>query len=127
MNGLEEIEKKQNIKFPEEYKRLYQSEFNNIDSSVEIHAGDDVFCIRKFLTAIEIHEVLEEFYDLFGYDIVPIAETDDDNYICLYYRENTKSPSIIYWNYELALENPEECILFLYDSIYGFETKLMQK
>lgn len=70
---------------------------------------------------------MEEFYDFFGYDIIPIAETDDDNYICLYYKENMKKPLIIYWNYELALENPEEGILFLYDSIYEFETKMIKK
>lgn len=126
MYSLESIEKRQNIKFPEEYKQLYQSNFKEIDNRLEIHAGDDVFCISKFLTTTEINDILEEYYDFFGYDIVPIAETDDD-YICLYYRENRKKPSIVYWNYELALENPEEGILFLYDSMYEFETKLMQK
>lgn len=127
MYSLESIEKKQNIKFPEEYKRLYQSNFKGIENSIEIHVGDDVFCISKFLTATEIHDILKEFYNFFGYDIVPIAETAEDDYICLYYRENMKKPSIVYWNYELALENPEEGILFLYDSMYEFETKLKQK
>lgn len=32
MYSLESIEKKQNIKFPEEYKRLYQSNFKQIDN-----------------------------------------------------------------------------------------------
>lgn len=127
MYSLESIEKKQNIKFPEEYKRLYQSNFKEIDNRIEIHVGDDVFCISKFLTTTEISDILKEYYDFFGYDIVPIAETDEDDYICLYYRENMKKPLIVYWNYELALENPEEGILFLYDSMYEFETKLKQK
>lgn len=86
-----------------------------------------MFCISKFLTTTEINDILKEFYDFFGYDIVPIAETDEDDYISLYYRENIEKPSIVYWNYELALENPEEGILFLYDSMYEFETKLKQK
>ncbi len=38
-----------------------------------------------------------------------------------------KKPLIIYQNYELVLENPEEGILFLYDSIYEFETKMIKK
>lgn len=126
MCSLESIEKKQNIKFPEEYKRLYQSNFKEIDNEMKIHVKEDVFGISKFFTATEINDILEEFFDYFGYDIVPIAETDDDDYICLYYRESMKKPSIIYWNYELALENPEEGILFLYDSMYEFETKLIQ-
>lgn len=127
MYSLKSIEKKQNIKFPEEYKRLYQSNFKEIGNKIEIHVGDDVFCISRFLTTTEIDDILKEFYDFFGYDIVPIAETDDVDYICLYYKENMKEPSIVYWNYELALENPEEGILFLYDSMYEFETKLKQK
>lgn len=127
MYSLESIEKKQNIKFPEKYKQLYKSNFKEIDNRIAIHVGDDVFCISKFLTITEINDILEEFYDFFGYDIVPVAETDDDNYICLYYKENMKKPSIVYWNYELALENPEEGILFLYDSIYEFETKMIKK
>lgn len=82
---------------------------------------------NQILTTTEINDILEELYDFFGYDIVPIAETDYDDYICLYYRENMKKPSIVYWDYELALENSEEGILFLFDSMYEFETKLIQK
>lgn len=91
MYSLESIEKKRNIKFPEKYKQLYQSNFKEIDNRIEIHAGNDVFCISKFLTIIEINDILEKFYDFFGYGIVPVAETDDYNYICLYYRENMKN------------------------------------
>lgn len=125
MFSLENIEKKQNIKFPEEYKRLYQSDFKEI-SNREIHIGTDVFCISKFLTTTEIDDMLEEFYDFFGYDIVPIAETDYDDYICLYYREDRGNPTIVYWNYELALVNPEEGISSLYDSMYEFENVLKE-
>ena len=124
MYSLESIEKKQSIKFPEEYKRLYQSDFKNINNRIEIQIEDDVFCINKFVSANEINDVLQEFFDFFGYDIVPVAVTDCDNYICLYYRENMRNPSVVYWNYELALENPQEGILFLYDSMREFEAKL---
>ncbi|MBO4997320.1 MAG: hypothetical protein J6D02_04910 [Lachnospira sp.] len=42
------------------------------------------------------------------------------------YIENMKKPSIVLWNYELALENAEEGILFLYNSFYEFEALLME-
>lgn len=119
--------KKTKYKISRKYKQLYKSNFKEIDNRIAIHVGDDVFCISKFLTITEINGILEEFYDFFGYDIFSVAETDDDNYICLYYKENIKKSSIIYWNYELALENQEEGILFLYDSIYEFETKMIKK
>lgn len=126
MHSLESIEKKQNIKFTEEYKRLYQSNFKQIDNRKKFHVGDDVFCISKFLTATEINDILDEFYNILGYDLIPIAQTDDDDYICLNYIENMKKPSIVLWNYELALENAEEGILFLYNSFYEFEALLME-
>ena len=126
MYSLESIEKKQNIKLPEEYKQLYQSNFNGIGNRIKIYAGEDLFYISKFLTVTEINDLLEEFYDFFGYDVVPIAETDFDDYICLRYRENRENPSIVYWNYELALENPEEGIYFLYNSMYEFESTIKQ-
>ena len=85
MYSLKSIEKMQNIKFPEEYKRLYQSNFREIGNKIEIYVGSDVFCIRRFLTSTEIDDILKEFYDFFGYDIIPIAETDEEDYICLYY------------------------------------------
>lgn len=91
---------------------------------MEMHVGNDIFKIRKFLTATEMFDILDEFYDLFGYDIIPIAEADYDDYICLYYRKNMKQPSIIYWDYELALENPEKGILLLCEDMHEFESKL---
>ncbi len=43
---------------------------------MELHVNDDVFRIYKFLSAVEINSLLDAFYDFWGYDIVPIAETD---------------------------------------------------
>lgn len=126
MCSLKNIEKKQNIKFPIEYKRLYQSDFKEIDNKFEIRVGNDVFYISEFLKAAEINDILEEFYDFFGYDIIPIAKTNYDDYICLDYRKNIEKPSIIYWNYEIALENPEEGTLFLYNNIHEFANKLKE-
>lgn len=124
MYSLEDIEKKQNIKLPEKYKQLYKSGFKEIDGRFEIHTNEEIIRINSFLTVTEINDILEEFYDLFGYGIVPIAETEYDDYICLYYRENNSIPSIIYWFYELAVENPEEAIFNLYDNIDKFVVQL---
>lgn len=82
MYTLNDIEKKQNIKFPEEYKRLYQSDFKEFSNRLEI--------------------------------------------ICLYYRENRENPSIIYWNYELAIENSAEGLTFLFSSLHEFITNTIK-
>ena len=65
MVSLECIEKKQNIKFPEVYTKLYQSNFKGI-SKMKIQVDEDSINIRKFLNANEINDVLDEFYDYFG-------------------------------------------------------------
>ena len=72
---------------------------------------------HKFLNANEINDILDEFYDYFGYDIVPIAEVEYEDFICLDFRVNKQNPEIVYWNYELALENPIEGITLLYSSM----------
>ena len=68
------------------------------------------------LTLLE-EEYLDLFYDYFGYDIVPIAEVEYEDFICLDFRVNKQNPEIVYWNYELALENPIEGITLLYSSM----------
>ena len=116
MISLECIEKKQNIKFPEAYVELCQSNFYGI-SKMNIQVDEDSININKFLDANEINDVLDEFYDYFGYDIVPIAEVEYEDFICLDFRVNKQNPEIVYWNYELALENPIEGTTLLYSSM----------
>ena len=40
--------------------------------------------IKKFMNADEIMSAIDEFYDYFGYDIIPIGITEYDDYICFY-------------------------------------------
>ena len=123
MISLYNIEKKLNIRFPKVYMELYESDFEEI-RKIQIQADEDYIIIKKFLKAQEIDEILDEFFDYWGYDIIPVAEAEYGDYICLWYKDNRNEPSIIYWNYELALENPVEGILFLYDSIHELITEL---
>ena len=122
--SLHDIEKKQNIKLPERYRQLYLSNFRDINGRLIVRTDEEEFHIKQFLTVTEIIHALDEFYDLWGYDIVPIAEDKWENYICLYYKNSRKVPSVAYWNYDLALENPDDAISFLYDSIETFEIEL---
>lgn len=121
---LKDIEKKQNICLPKRYKQLYESGFSKFNGKSKLKIKEDIFYVKQFLTATEIIGVMDEFYDFWGYDIVPIAELEYGDYICLYYCECRKNPIIIYWNYELALENPNESILPLFNDIELFEIAL---
>lgn len=116
MISLECIEKMQNIKFPEEYTEFCQSNFKGINR-MNIQVDEDSINISKFLNANEINDVLDEYYDYLGYDIVPIAEVEYGDFICLDFRVNKQNPEIVYWNYELALENPIEGTTPLYSSM----------
>ena len=110
--NLYDIEKKQNIKLPERYKQLYQSNFQDISVRLTVQINEEAFNIKKFMTVTEIIHALDEFYDFWGYDIVPIAEDEYGNYKCLYYKSCGNIPMVVYWNYELALENPDDAIFF---------------
>lgn len=125
MITLECIERKQNIKFPEAYIDLYQSNFKDIEK-LSIKVNGDFITIKKFLNANEINDALDEFYDDLGYDLVPIAEVEYEDFICLDFRDNKKNPSIVYWNYELALENSIEGITLLYSSLNELLIKLKE-
>ena len=94
--SLHDIEKKQNIILPERYKQLYQSDFRDIDGKSIVRINGEEFHIKKFLTVAEIIHALDEFYDLWGYDIVPIAEDKWDDYICLYYKNSRNVPTVVY-------------------------------
>ena len=122
--SLHDIEKKQNIKLPERYKKLYQSSFQDINGRTIVRTNEEEFHIKKFLTVTVIIHALDEFYDFWGYDIVPIAEDKYEDYICLYYKNTRNVPAIVYWNYDLALENPNNAICFLCESIEKFEMGL---
>ena len=122
--SLHDIEKKQNIRLPERYKQLYQSNFRDISGRSIVQTNEEEFHIKKFLTVTEIIHALDEFYDLWGYDIVPIAEDKWEDYICLYYKNSRNVPTVVYWDCDLALENPDDAISYLYDSIEKFEIEL---
>lgn len=124
MANLNNIEKKQNIKLPIEYIKLYESNFSRINSNAKIQLGKNIFSIQRFLYANEIIDALDENYNFWGYDFIPIAETNYTDYICLYYKKSRDKPTIVYWNYELALEDPDDCISFLYNNIHEFLSNL---
>ena len=122
MIDFDNIEKRYNIKLPKEYKQFYQYAIKEINNKIELHIENDTLNIQKFLTVSEINDILEEDYDFFGYDIIPIPETDYGDYICLYYKRNTQNPSIIYWDYELAAESghSSDGVSVLYKDIFQF-------
>ena len=122
--SLHDIEKKQNISLPERYKQLYQSNFRDISGRSIVQTNEEEFHIKKFLTVTEIIHALDEFYVLWGYDIVPIAEDKWEDYICLHYKNSRNVPTVVYWDCDLALENSDDAISFLYDSIETFEIEL---
>lgn len=124
MCTLESIEKKQNIVFPSEYKTLYNHKFAILKERHPICVNDDVFNISRFLLLSEINLLIDEFYDILGYDIIPIAETDYEDYICLYYKDSREKPSVVYLNYELAMEGDSEAVQVLYGSLSELLCKL---
>lgn len=116
MWDLEKIEKMQNVKFPINYKKLYESGFKDISNCSKVCLTGEEILIDAFMGVDEIVNIMEEYYDFFGYDIIPVIKTKYDDYICFNYNKDKQKPSVIFWSYELALENPNEAIFHLYDN-----------
>lgn len=124
MCTLDSIEKKQHIIFSSDYKSLYKDEFVILEKLHLVLVNNDVFNISRFLLVSEINLLIDEFYDILGYDTIPIAEIDYEDYICLYYKDSREKPSVVYLNYELAMEGDSEAVQVLYSSFTELLCKL---
>ena len=74
----------------------------------------------KFLDVENILDILNDNFDLFGYDIIPFAKTEYDDYICFFYEDTRYNPKIIFFAYDLSIINKEEAIFYLYNSFNEF-------
>ena len=106
-----DIEKTLNITIPEEIKKI-------IETKKELNIMVDGE-LSKFiaLSPDEIMEAYKEQSDLFGYDIIPFAFTDDD-YLCLNYKN--RNISVVYWSTERATELKALAVFELYSSYEDF-------
>lgn len=112
------IEKGYNIKLPLLYKQEYMCNFNNVNKKL-ILSEDEKFCIN-FLGVENILNILNDDFELFGYDIIPFARTEYDDYICFFYEKARYNPKIIFFAYELSILNKEKAIFYLYDNFSEF-------
>ena len=73
--------------------------------------------------SLEINEMLvhyEEQRDIFCYDIIPFAMTDDD-YLCLNYKDN--EIAVVYWSSERAMESRKMAVFEIYNTLTDFYAK----
>ena len=103
-----DIEKRLNIKFPKEYVDF----INNIDDingkKIILLDEEENIVIKNFLSLDEeiedsIIEIYNEYRSIMLEGVIPIATTEDEDYICLYYETDRENlPEVILWSYELA-------------------------
>ena len=126
-----DIEKRLNIKFPKEYIDF----INNMDAinskKIILLDEEENILIKNFLSLDEeiedsIIQIYNEYKSIMLEGVIPIATTEDEDYICLYYdtdREN--SPKVILWSYELALDQFGEGMFSVSNSFVEFIKKLL--
>lgn len=126
MNDLIYIENMLSIKFPKEYKDFIHSNTYSDMKDISVKCDEEIIDIRKFLT-LDINdesgiiEVYNENRSLMLEGLIPIAETMDDDYICLYYDSDRRlEPQIIQWIYDLAVEKRENGVFMLFHSFNEF-------
>ncbi len=126
-----DIEKLLNIKFPKEYIDF----INNMDAinskKIILLDEEENILIKNFLSLNEdiedsIIQVYNEYRSIMLEGVIPIATTEDEDYICLYYEMNRENlPKVILWSYELALDQYGEGMFPVSNSFSEFEKKLL--
>lgn len=112
MNKIKSIENELNIILPESLKSfLLENPLK--DKRCKLVLKDEIIIINKFLgyeSQENISYEKRQYGDLLDYDTIPIAITEYDDLICLYYESNDKEPKVVYFSYELALEDINESL-----------------
>lgn len=120
MNNIKSIETELKIILPESLKSFLMT--NPLkDTRCRLVLKDEIIMINKFLGHEGEENISSEkrlHGDLLDYDTIPIAVTEYDDLICLYYESDDKEPKIVYFSYELALEDINES---LFDIAINFE------
>ena len=126
-----DIEKRLNIKFPKEYVDF----INNIDAindkKIILLDEEENIVIKNFLSLNEeiedsIIQIYNEYRSIMLDGVIPIATTEDEDYICLYYETDRENlPEVILWSYELALDQYGEGIFSVSNSFSEFIKKLL--
>lgn len=124
MKNVISIEISTNNLLPTSYKRFYNNEKLNDFKNIDIETNDgDLVSLIKFMEATEIIASFNENFNVLGYDLLPIANMEYGDIMCLDFRNNPTNPQIIYCNHELALESLEDAITLLFndfDELYKF-------
>jgi hypothetical protein len=130
LKDVVEVEKKFGIKFPIDY----------IDCILENHEGYpslNAFDYEKVKGAAFNHllsfnhqeidyliQVRENIEDRLIDRVYPFADTPGGDYLCFDYRTNEENPSIVYWDHELAYEDPEKGLFFVANTFTELLSKL---
>ncbi len=123
MNILNTFEKKFNFKLPQKYKMLMLSgEINSFKNICILTNEGEEFFILQFLTSEQICTTHKKHFFYGGCDLIPIAELEYGDFICLDFSENQDKPKVVFWNYEYTLEeekNVTEILFNSFDEFYG--------
>lgn len=124
------IEKRLNIKFPKEYINFINNINKIKNKNITLLDDDENILIKYFLSLDEesedsIVKVYSKYRNMMLDGVIAIAETEDEDFICLYYDTNREiSPKVILWIYELALDEFGEGMFHISNSFCEFKEKL---
>lgn len=126
MHNIKDVEKLLNISFPQKYVEFINSNIKGFDkTSYNLSIENEKIAIEKFLPIVgddseTVYSAYCENRNLMLNGIIPIASAEYDDYICLYYNDKNYDPKVIFWSYELAIENVHEGIFNISNSFEEF-------
>lgn len=122
----ENVEKYIGVKLPKEYKDFIQYNVIEVNNGNLIKLHGKNINIRAFLgfdknDDFYILNVYNEIRDILLDDLIPIAITEFDEYICLDYKNGRNAfPKVVYYDSELAILDANGAVFNISNSFSEF-------
>lgn len=133
MNDINKVEKHWGVTLPDDYKQccinnhrgrpnpcVYDFEYKTgaLFSYLLSFKEDNSYYILK-----DYNNIKDRLVD----NVYPFADDPGGNFICFDYREGKdKTPKVVYWDHELAYEDPATAIFYICDTFTELLSKLYE-
>lgn len=134
--GIDEIgkaEKAMGVKFPKDYVECAKTNHQGHPSPDKFDCEKRKGLVFNYLYSLKegdsdyIVDVYKSYQDgRMEKGLVPFADDPGGDEICFDYRKDKNNPSVVYWDHEIAFDDPEGAISYVCDSFSDLIEKLYE-
>ena len=127
---IHDVENKLGIKFPDDYIHCVIENHGARPIPKVYDIGDKKGKVFGFLLSYDKNDdyyFIDEYNalkEILSIGVIPFADDPIGNNICFDYREDKDNPVVVYWDHEIAANNPEKAIIYICDNFTDLLEKL---